>query len=80
MDWVCPLCNGLEKLEVICNECHSNMKDGGKISDYYDDYSPYLPISVTGRIDGFPPDECIHLFYCSECGRDKRMIVEKQKL
>lgn len=56
------------------------MNDGGIVSDYYDDYSPYLPISITGRIDGYPSSQCVHLFYCTKCGRDKRIAIQKENL
>jgi hypothetical protein len=80
MDLVCPLCNGLKNIEVLCNICNKNMNDGGIVSDYYDDYSPYLPISITGRIDGYPSSQCVHLFYCTKCGRDKRIAIQKENL
>ncbi|NLK97573.1 hypothetical protein [Defluviitalea saccharophila] len=80
MDLVCPLCNGLKNMEVSCMNCGEKMKDGGLVSDYYDNYSPYLPISITGKIDGRPSSECVHLFYCPQCGKDKRIAVEKEIL
>ncbi|NLK20670.1 MAG: hypothetical protein GX308_01005 [Epulopiscium sp.] len=80
MNLVCPLCNALKTKEIICETCHTKMEDGGMIGDYYDDYSPYLPISITARIDGCPPSQCVHLFYCPKCGRDKRVSINKQEI
>ncbi|HHW67599.1 MAG: hypothetical protein PWP07_1146 [Epulopiscium sp.] len=80
MDLVCPLCNGFKNIEVSCMVCGENMKDGGLVSDYYDDYSPYLPISITSRTDGYPSDQCVHLFYCPECGKDKRIAIQKERV
>lgn len=80
MDLVCPLCNALQTMEIPCSACHTNMKDGGREADYYDDYSTYLPISITARIDGYPSNKCVHIFYCPKCGEDQRIPIEKQEI
>ncbi len=77
MEQVCPLCNGLKKLDKFCIICGAPMKDGGKIADYYDEYSPYLPIEITARIDGVPENQCVHLLFCERCGWDHRVAIDR---
>ncbi|HLT56330.1 MAG TPA: hypothetical protein VK057_09525 [Bacillota bacterium] len=68
---VCPLCNGLETIRIQCPQCQSPMEDQGKITDYFDDYSPYLDIEIMKVTDGNPRSleehQCLHYFYCSRC-------------
>ena len=51
---ICPICNGLETIEFQCERCSQKMEDLGKISDYFDDYSPYMEIDWMRLEDGFP--------------------------
>lgn len=80
MDFICPLCNGLNTVSIVCENCNIKMIDGGREADYYDDYSTYLPMSLTARIDGYSLNKCVHLFYCPSCGKDDRIPIEKQKM
>lgn len=77
MDLVCPICNGLAEYEIKCEKCNGNMEDGGRIANYYDNYSSYLDMSITERIDGVPNNQCVHLFYCPGCKNDKRVPIDK---
>lgn len=77
MDKVCPLCNALINPEIQCKRCNGIMTDGGRIADYFDDYSSYLEMSITELIDGAPNDQCVHLFYCPNCNYDKRIGINK---
>lgn len=83
MESICPLCNQLEPadLEVECTQCKSEMNDGGRMMDYFDDYSAYLDIDGMKLFNGLPDDQknhqCPHLFYCPRCGEDHIILVEE---
>lgn len=68
---ICPACNGFEYISSACPTCGVNLKDQGRVMDYYDDYSPYMPIDQMKLEDGYPYDamkgECPHLLSCSNC-------------
>ena len=53
------------------------MEDTGVIQNYFDDYSPYLSREITEKLDGAPAEACTHLFYCSECNLDKRVVIDR---
>ncbi|WP_156112544.1 hypothetical protein [Halobacillus sp. BBL2006] len=48
------------------------MHDQGRITDFLDDYSPYLELKwtdlVDGDLDSSRTGECVHLFICEDCG------------
>jgi len=77
MELVCPLCNGLYEIKVICPICQNNMEDKGPIVNYLDNYSPYLLDEITSKVDGVSSYKCVHLFKCSRCKHDKRVEVER---
>lgn len=77
MEFLCPLCNGLAKMNIVCGKCGSDMEDKGRIQDYYDDYSPYLNYGLTDLQDGEPDDICQHIFCCPVCGYDKINNIKK---
>lgn len=77
MDLICPLCNGLEEYSFKCEQCNGIMDDKGRIIDYFDEYSPYLEMSITELIDGAPRDKCVHLLTCKYCNSDKRIYIDK---
>ncbi|MCT4596084.1 MAG: hypothetical protein N4A57_17690 [Anaeromicrobium sp.] len=80
MELVCPLCNGLTKYLCRCHKCESVMIDKGPITDFLDEYSPYLPIGLTSMVDGANSNFCVHLFYCEKCDHDKRVKIERIKI
>ena len=80
MDLVCPLCNGINTIEVNCTICGARMVDKGPVTDYLDDYSPYLPFEITQMVDGGEHDKCVHIFQCTNCNYDKRIEINKVKL
>lgn len=51
------------------------MRNAGAIQDFLDDYSSYLDFGITRLVDGVSSDECLHLFYCSTCGSDRRVSI-----
>jgi len=80
MDLACPVCNCMVSCVVSCHICGGIMEDSGVVQDFYDDYSPYLDRSITNKVDGAPWDECMHLFYCSECDSKKRIPIKRVKM
>ncbi|MFC0189858.1 hypothetical protein ACFFJY_16240 [Fictibacillus aquaticus] len=78
---VCPLCNLLHTAAIRCPECGSETEDKGKVSDFYDDYSPYMEIDGLKLEDGFPADErdrqCPHIFYCHSCQQEVLFFINE---
>lgn len=70
MEKVCPLCNGLIKVDRKCPYCGNILEDGGMVQNYYGPYSPYV------AVNSFPNNrdrhECVHLLYCAGCHYDIR--------
>lgn len=77
MEHVCPLCNGLVKYVKYCEKCDSSMENGGRIQDYYDDYSPYLGHNITDVMDEEPSYICQHIFTCPVCRHDDVVNIER---
>lgn len=75
MEYLCPLCNSLERVEVRCDACGEIMEDKGPIHEYFDDYSPYLDMHITRKIDGAPHDQCVHLFFCQKCNSLREVSI-----
>lgn len=75
MEFLCPLCNGLERRIILCEKCGNPMKDKGAIQEFFDDYSPYLDLDITRNIDGVATDQCLHLFGCENCGEIKEIAI-----
>mgnify|MGYP001385374826 FL=1 len=78
---ICPLCNGMMNFSLPCSNCSGKLEDQGKISDYYDDYSPYMEIEWARLEDGiygnYGEGQCMHLFKCPNCGSEHvEMIPE----
>lgn len=57
------------------------MVDEGKLSDFFDDYSPYMEIELMRLEDGFPTNfkegQCVHLLQCPECGRQETFTIQE---
>ncbi len=51
------------------------MGDKGAVHEYFDDYSPYLDLEMTRRIDSVPSDQCLHIFVCEECGLESKIAI-----
>lgn len=77
MEYVCPICNSMSSYLFKCNTCGGQMENKGTIQDYLDDYSPYLPLEITQRVDGVGEDKCAHIFYCRECNHHQRIAIDK---
>ncbi len=79
---ICPLCNGLEQLNKVCTDCGQQVEDKGRIMDYYDDYSAYMPIDQMKLENGYPDLEkhlCPHLVLCESCGMEDLVFIQEQK-
>jgi transcription elongation factor Elf1 len=78
---ICPLCNQLESANYSCKKCSSFLLDGGRLMDYFDDYSAYLDIDGMKQFDGINNDGqknlCPHMFYCSMCGSDEVKLISE---
>lgn len=77
MEMICPVCNGLNECDIECEKCSGEMTNRGRIAEYYDNYSSYLEMSLTEKIDGVPSDKCVHLYACLDCNYDKRVTIDK---
>ncbi|ANB59266.1 hypothetical protein [Anoxybacteroides amylolyticum] len=78
---ICPLCNGLRAFHFFCPRCQTEMEDQGKVTDYFDDYSPYMEIDVMKQVDGYPMTrrnhECVHLFSCPYCQNEEVRFIKE---
>jgi hypothetical protein len=78
---MCPICNGFTNVALPCPNCSGSLEDSGREADFYDDYSPYMPIDQMKLEDGYPADfteeECPHLFKCSSCGASHVFLIKE---
>lgn len=78
---VCPICNGFQNVEKTCGVCGALLEDAGRVMDYYDDYSPYMPIDQMKLEDGYASDyhheQCPHLLKCTQCGTVEVVFIQE---
>lgn len=78
---ICPICNGFKDIKITCSLCGNELNDTGRIMDYYDDYSAYMPIDQLKMEDGYLSDfansECPHLLKCPVCGHDEVKLIKE---
>ena len=73
---VCPLCNGYGVMNLQCSHCSDRLEDQGKVSDYFDDYSPYMEgedwdfQKFTSQFHYDDESRCTHIFLCPTCGQE----------
>lgn len=67
MTTMCPACSGLLKNGPACS-CGEETMDTGPVSDYFGPYSPYFNMN-------FEANQCVHLYKCPACGRDRRIAI-----
>ncbi|GER69988.1 hypothetical protein BpJC7_12910 [Weizmannia acidilactici] len=81
---ICLICNGLGELQEECPNCRKALADGGKLYDYFDDYSPYMEIDLEKLEDGDPAstkkETCVHLYYCVHCGYEEKKEIAYRKV
>ncbi|MFC4322127.1 hypothetical protein [Litchfieldia salsa] len=79
--YICPLCNGFETADFHCVTCGQQLMDGGRVIDYFDDYSAYMEIDGMKQIDGFATTlsehKCAHLFYCENCSLSEIKLIQE---
>lgn len=78
---ICPVCNGLREVFLLCSNCGEAMIESGRLMDYYDDYSPYMEIDLMKLEDGYPDNYsghmCVHLYRCSRCQKDDVILIKE---
>ncbi|MED4206036.1 hypothetical protein [Neobacillus mesonae] len=78
---ICPVCNGLRDVSLICSNCGEPMLESGRLMDYYDDYSPYMEIDLMKLEDGYPDTyaghKCPHLYRCPRCQQDDVIFIKE---
>jgi len=80
MNTICPICNGLVELRSTCKECGKQVEDKGRIMDYYDDYSAYMPIDQMKLENGYQDYSnhlCPHLVYCTSCNKEEVLFIQE---
>lgn len=80
MSYICPICNGLDQLHVVCSKCSHLLDDHGKIDDLWGPYSPYREIDDLKLTNGFEDvknHQCIHIVSCPHCGTDQVVSVNE---
>ncbi|NEW08485.1 hypothetical protein GK047_21030 [Paenibacillus sp. SYP-B3998] len=72
MSYICPVCNGLQAIDMACPVCAHPVADCGKLDDYLGPYSPYKEIGAYSMVDGAQnePYLCIHLVNCTICAHN----------
>ncbi|MGM9923493.1 MAG: hypothetical protein ACI35R_04515 [Bacillus sp. (in: firmicutes)] len=78
---ICPLCNGLQQVELPCRRCLAPLIDKGKLTDYLDDYSAYEDSDTLKQVDGITASVqnhlCVHYFFCETCGGEEHVVIEE---
>jgi len=78
---ICPVCNGLRELYLICTNCGEPMLESGRLMDYFENYSPYMDINLTKMEDGYPDtnsdEKCPHLYSCPACHSDEVIFIKE---
>lgn len=80
MDHLCPVCNGFISFQEDCSRCSQPLADGGRLYDYYGDYSPYREIDDAKMDNGYSDRMhhlCLHTGWCRHCGEERTVIVKE---
>ncbi|MFC5405598.1 hypothetical protein [Cohnella soli] len=65
---LCPVCNALSLLDVLCPKCGSSAEDEGRWSDWSGPYSPYESASFdSSDIASASEEYCLHAVRCIRC-------------
>jgi len=78
---ICPVCNGLREVYLLCTDCGEPMLEAGRLIDFFDDYSPYMEIDLMKLEDGYPDtnsgEKCPHLYKCPACQKDEVIFIKE---
>jgi hypothetical protein len=78
---ICPVCNGFAMLKPECPKCGSILNDTGRLMDFFDDYSPYMPIDQMKLEDGYKEDfkdgQCPHFLKCDQCNYEVTYLIKE---
>lgn len=78
---ICPVCNGLEEKSFTCRSCGIALEEAGRLMDFFDDYSAYMPIDLMKLEDGYSDDykegRCPHLYKCPNCHEDEVRFIQE---
>ncbi len=77
MDFICPVCNGLQDIYMECPKCSGEMKEGGSLQQFFDPYSPYISGEIL-KDEGVSEKQCVHLAFCDQCGHDTQVTIQKE--
>lgn len=80
MSTYCPVCNGLQPLQVDCPECSAMTNDYGRYNDYLGPYSPYRDMTHISMTNGYPDLQnhvCLHLLHCPGCEHTFQTAVQE---
>lgn len=79
---ICPICNGMSKIKVACEECQEELVDFGRIMDYDEKYHPYEEIDLLKEKNGIANDLqqhlCPHYVTCPNCNSFSVYLVQEQ--
>lgn len=67
---ICPYCNGLDTLIMLCPACGAPMEDGGTLQEALGPYSPHEENSLVHGQYG-----CVHQVVCRICTVDYLFTV-----
>jgi hypothetical protein len=74
---LCPLCNGLDKIFLLCPNCEEPLVDAGIPDIFFAPYNPYMDQEYLEASCNANHDDCTHLFSCPKCGYDQRLTIKK---
>lgn len=74
----CPVCNGIQSLNIHCSFCAGAVVDCGRLSDLTGPYAPYEQIEdepLLSYVHLQNTSSCKHLIYCSTCKQTTEVSV-----
>lgn len=77
---ICPICNGMNEIHSACPQCDDQLRDGGRVSDYYGQYSPYRDFDSVALDNGVldvAQHQCLHLTYCPSCLHQEIISIQE---
>jgi len=81
MSYMCPVCNGITNLNMLCPVCYQQLADCGRIDQIWEPYSPYREIDdikLTNGYHDFVNHQCVHLASCPNCGKEQIIFINEK--